>query len=337
VPFVILRRDRGGMREAFLITPPGECFLVAVSMEKELRAASRLGWWLLALGAGVLAAGLLVDAWILRRAIRPVEQIIGAAERISRGNLGTRIETKADSAELARLTKVLNETFASLDRAFTQQARFSADVAHELRTPVSVLITEAQGVLEREREGGEYRETIATTLRSAKRMKALIESLLELAQIESGTHAAFEPCDLSVLAGEVIESLGGLAEAQGVVLNAKAGNAPCMGNAAQLTQVIANLTANAIQHNQRGGRADIETGTEDGCAFVSVSSTGPGIPAEDLPHVFERFYRADASRSRRTGGVGLGLAICKAIADGHGAELRVESAAGWTRFHLRLR
>jgi heavy metal sensor kinase len=329
-------RSSGLMREAYRFTPPGECLLVGISTAPEIAGQSRLGGWLLALGAGVLSAGLLVDAWILRRAIRPVEEIIGAAERISHGNLSTRIETRANSTELARLTKVLNETFASLDRAFTQQARFSADVAHELRTPVSVLIAEAQGALERERCGEEYRETISTTLRSARRMSGLIESLLDLAQIESGADLSRSACDLAVLSAEVIESLRGMAEAQGVVLHAKLERAVCEANAAQITQIIANLTANAIQHNERGGEVWLETGVEDGNASLSVQNTGPGIPAEDLPQVFERFYRTDSSRSRKTGGVGLGLAICKAIADSHGATLTVESGAGLTCFRLRM-
>ncbi len=337
VPFVVHRRSRGEMREAYLITPPGECFLAAVSMEREFQAASRLGLWLLALGLGVLGAGLLVDAWILRRSIRPVEEIISAAERISRGNLGARIETRADTVELSRLTNVLNETFASLDHTFAQQARFSADVAHELRTPVSVLIAEAQGILERERSPEEYRETIAATLRSARRMSGLIESLLDLARIESEADSQRSDCNLAVLSAEVIDSLRGLAESRGVTLEVRLDPAPCEANPAQVAQVIANLVINAIQHNTQGGHASVFTGSADGAAFVTVENSGPGIPAEDLPHVFERFYRTDSSRSRKTGGVGLGLAICKAIADAHGAGLTVESQPGvMTRIRLRL-
>lgn len=337
VPFVSQRRSRGTLREAFLITPPGECFLAAVSMENELHASSRLGWWLLALGVVVLAAGLLVDAWILRRAIQPVEEIISAAERISRGNLSTRIESTA-GAELGRLTKVLNHTFASLDQAFTQQARFSADVAHELRTPVSVLIAEAQSSLERERSSEDYRDTIATTLRSAKRMSGLIESLLELAQIEAGGDLSRESCDLAVLTSETLASLRSVAEAQGIEIRSKLEKAMCEAHAAQIMQIIANLLINALQHNQRGGHVIIETALENGHAVLRVENTGPGIPAEDLPHVFERFYRADSSRSRKTGGTGLGLAICKAIADAHDAALTAESTPGVkTCFTLRLR
>lgn len=337
VPFVTQRRSAGVMREAFIATPSGECLLAAVAMESELRAASRLGWWLLALGAGVLGAGLLVDAWILRRAIQPVEDIISAAERISRGNLGTRIESNATSAELDRLTNVLNTTFASLDRAFTQQARFSADVAHELRTPVSVLITEAQTALERERSGEEYRDTISTTLRSARRMGGLIESLLALAQIQSGADAQRGACDLAALTADVIGSLRTTADAHGIELRSSLAAAACQGNADHISQIITNLTINAIQHNQRGGHVFIETLSDGGRAVFRVENSGPGIPPDDLPHVFERFYRADASRSRKTGGVGLGLAICKAIADAHGATLEVASSPGiGCTFTLRM-
>ncbi|MCA1963134.1 MAG: HAMP domain-containing protein [Prosthecobacter sp.] len=335
VPFVIQRRISGHWREAYLITPPGECFLAATSLQNETQAATRLGWWLLSLGAAVLGAGLLVDAWILKKAIQPVEQIISAAERISRGNLGTRIESHSGSSELARLTKVLNETFASLERAFAQQSRFSADVAHELRTPVSVLIAEAQSALERDRSGAEYRETISTTLRAARRMSGLIEALLDLAKIESGSDADRSLCDLAALSAEVIESLRGMAGTQDITLSATLNPAPCVANAAQITQVIANLVNNAVQHNLSGGEVRIRTGSDDGGASVQIENTGPGIPAEDLPHVFERFYRADSSRSRRSGGVGLGLAICKAIADIHGAKLKAESEPGvLTRFTL---
>lgn len=330
-------RSAGQMREAYRFTPPGACLLVGVSTLPGLEARSRVGGWMLVLGLVILGVALLIDAWILRRAIQPVEEIITAAERISRGHLSARIETSAAGAELDRLQNVLNSTFASLDRAFSQQARFSADVAHELRTPVSVLITETQIALERERDGDDYRETIAACLRSARRMAGLIESLLDLAQIQSATSPVRAACDLSVLAAEAVESLGVMAEKQGVDVQQALQPAPCTGNASQLAQVIANLLVNAIQHNQRGGHVRIETKMESGRAVLRVENTGAGIPAKDRPHVFERFYRPDTSRSRKTGGVGLGLAICKAIADAHDAELSVESEPGGiTAFTLKI-
>lgn len=336
VPFVIQRRSREGQREAWLITPPRECFLTAISIREELLASSRLGWWLFALGAGVLGIGLLVDAWILRHAIQPVEDIISAAERISRGNLSTRIETPA-GAELSRLTHVLNHTFASLDHAFTQQARFSADVAHELRTPVSVLITETQSMLERERSNEDYRDTIATCLRSARRMGGLIESLLDLAQIKGDPDTSHSLCDLATLTTAVIDSLQPMATTHRIELHPAISAAPCRGNATQLTQIITNLISNAVQHNQCGGHANIETRTFADHVTLRVCNTGPGIPATDLPHVFDRFYRTDTSRNRKTGGAGLGLAISKAIADAHEATLTVTSTpAEGTTFTLTL-
>ncbi len=337
VPFVIQRRSRDQMREAYLIVPPGECFLVAVSMQSELQVSARFAWCLVVLATGVLGIGLLVDAWILGRIIRPVEEIIGAAERISLGDLSTRIESHGDSPELGRLTRVLNRTFASLDRAFEQEARFSADVAHELRTPISVLMTEAQSALERERCSEDYRETILTTLRSAKRMSDLIESLLELAQIQSAADASWAECDLAALTAEVIESHRSLADAHGIEISTELAHAPCMADLGQLVQIVANLLINAIRHNQPGGHVFIRSITDTGHAILRVQNTGPGIPTADLPHVFKRFYRADASRNRKTGGVGLGLAICKAIADAHGADLSVSSdAVNGTTFTLTM-
>jgi two-component system, OmpR family, sensor kinase len=327
VPFVAQRRSIGMMREAYIFTPVGDCLLASISMTEAMQSASRFGWQMFALGAIVLGFGLLVDAWILRRAIRPVELIISAAERISQGNLSTRIETEHSSQELGRLTSVLNSTFASLDQAFTQQARFSADVAHELRTPVSVLITESQISLERERSTDDYRDTISTCLRSARRMGGLIESLLDLAQIQSAHESTHSACDLSTLTSDVILNLQALANTHGIDLRTSLSPAPCRGNAEQLTQIITNLISNAIQHNHRGGHALIETSQEADHATLRVSNTGPGIPAADLPHIFERFYRTDTSRNRKTGGAGLGLAISKAIADAHGAKLSVTSTS----------
>ncbi len=336
-PFVIQRRLREGLREAYLITPPGECFLVAVSVREELAAATRLGWWLLALGAGVLVAGLLVDAWILRRAIRPVEEIISAAERITAGNLSTRIEAKSGAAELGRLAKVLNDAFNSVERVITQQSRFTADAAHELRTPVSILMVEAQSALEREREDVQYRETISTVLRTAQRMSGLIESLLDLAMLDSASTTSRESCDLALISREVVNQHRTCAAAHQITVEQNLSGAPCSGDVARLTQVITNLLMNAIQHNEPGGHVKIQTGMDDGAALLRVENTGPGIPGEDMPHVFERFYRADASRSRRTGGSGLGLAICKSIADAHGAALTLGSTpSGGTWVCLRL-
>ncbi|MEQ1749692.1 MAG: ATP-binding protein [Prosthecobacter sp.] len=338
VPFVTQRRSVGTLREAYIVTVAGDCLLAAVSLSESVHSATRFGWRMFAIGSVVLGIGLLVDAWILRRAIRPVEEIITAAEHISHGDLSARIETHHAGAELGRLTNVLNSTFASLDEAFTQQKRFSADVAHELRTPVSVLITESQITLERERSGDDYRETIATCHRSAKRMGGLIESLLNLAQIQSGTQGQRATCDLASLTRDVIESLHSTADTQGIELRTALAQATCEGNAEQLTQIITNLISNAIQHNQRGGHAIIETYIENEHTILRVQNSGPIIQEEDLPHIFERFYRTDTSRSRKTGGAGLGLAISKAIADAHGAKLTVTSSASeGTIFALSLR
>jgi signal transduction histidine kinase len=209
-------------------------------------------------------------------------------------------------------------------------------VAHELRTPVSVLIAEAQGIVERERDSDHYRKTISTTLRSAKRISGPIESLLDLAQIESGADVSRSTCDLVSLSAEVLQSLQDMAEARGIIVDQKLEKVSCEGNAAQITQIITNLLFNAIQHDEPSGHVRIETGHADNIAFISIENTGPGIPVPDLPHVFERFYCTDSARNRKTGGVGLGLAISKSIADAHGAELIAESSAGVTRFVLRM-
>jgi two-component system, OmpR family, sensor kinase len=336
IPFVTQHRSSGKRREAFIFTPGGECLLATTSMEKELDAAEQLRWWLCGLGAAVLAAGLLVDALILRKAMRPVEQIIRVAEHVSAGHLSSRVPALGGGREMEQLTHGLNTTFASLEQAFAQQARFSADVAHELRTPVSVLIAETQSILEKERSADDYRDTVAICLRSAQRMRGLIESMLELARIQSDA-VPHTDCDLASIAEEVVQSSRSIAAGLQVELRSQLASAPCQGNAAQLHQIITNLVMNALQHNHVGGHASVSTLMVEGSAVLRVENTGPGIAAAELPQVFGRFFRADASRSRKSGGVGLGLAIAKALADAHQAELRVESSeGGLTVFELRM-
>ncbi len=322
------------MRVGYLFTPPGECLYVAISTTVERAEMARFGWWLFALSGAVLGTGLWVDSRIVRRAIQPVERIIDAAENISQGDLSTRILSPSSSAELDRLVHVLNKTFANLDEAFAQQARFSADVAHELRTPVSVLIAESQIALERDRSAEDYQETINACLRSSRRMAGLIESLLDLAQISSSEATTRTQCDIALLAREELHALRSLAAAQGIELRENLQHAPCIANAAQIAQVVFNLIHNAIQHNQPAGWVLVETAMHEGKAILRVTNTGSGIPAADFPHIFDRFYRVDPSRNRKTGGVGLGLAICKAIANAHRAELTVESGAGETTVFL---
>jgi heavy metal sensor kinase len=332
-------RLRGPDRELFFYTPPGERFLVGRDISDELAGMRRFAWLLASAGAVVLALGLAGGWWVSTRALSPIAAISAAAARISTGDLAQRIQTADTSSELGNLARVLNDTFARLQASFERQARFTADASHELRTPVSVVLTQTQSALARERPAAEYRESLAACQRAAQRMRRLTESLLTLARLDSGEATATrERCDLDRLARDAAELLRPIAEEQKVTLEVESVPTHCEGNAEQLGQVVTNLVSNAICYNHPGGSVRVKVAAEPGAAILTVTDTGQGIAPEDLPHVFERFYRADNSRNRRAGGgAGLGLAICKAIADAHHAALQVTSAQGQgSTFALRI-
>jgi heavy metal sensor kinase len=292
-------------------------------------AMHRFAGLLLAAGGVVLALGLGGGWWLAGRAIRPIDQISAAASRISAGNLSERIDVAEADNELGRLAGVLNSTFARLEAAFAQQAQFTADASHDLRTPLAVIISEAQTALARERSAADYRETIEGCLGTAQQMRRLTESLLELARFDAGQEAMKrEPFDLTRVARECVDLVRPLAERRKITLDCDLAAVQCVGDAERLSQVVTNLLTNAIQFNRDQGNIRISVDASDSSALIQVADTGEGISSEDLPHIFERFYRADKSRSRAEGRNGLGLAICKAIVDAHGGSIEVASQVG---------
>ncbi len=322
-------RLRGNYREAYHFTGLGDCVLVGSSIAPALGALRRFGLILLAAGGGVLALGLGGAWWFTTRAIKPLEEISAAASRISAGNLAERVRTANPDDEIGRLAGVLNSTFARLEAAFAQQTRFTADASHELRTPLAVIISEAQTTLARERNVTEYRETIEACLDTAQHMRRLTESLLELARLDAGQEELqHQPLDLAQTAGDCVDRILPLARERGINIHSDLTPAPASGNPEHLGQVITNLLANAIQYNRLNGEVRVQTLARNGKAVLIVADTGPGIAAEDLPHIYERFYRADKSRARANGHSGLGLAICTAILDAHAARIEVSSQLG---------
>lgn len=331
-------RFRGIWREHFHSPPPGGFVLVGRDIQSTLAESSRFAWLLAGVGAGVLALGLAGGAWLFRRALRPIQDISTAAANIAAGDLTQRISTASSESELGQLAGVLNSTFARLDAAFARQARFTADAAHELRTPITVMLTHAQNGLAGECSNEEHREAFAASQRAAQRMRRLTESLLALARLDSGDAAAArETCDLVRIAGDAIELLQPLAQEQKVILEIESMPTRCAGNPEQLGQLITNLVSNAIHYNRPGGSVRVKVTAESGAAVLSVTDTGQGIGPEDLPHIFERFYRADKARSSTEGRMGLGLAITKAIVEAHGGTVQVASELGQgSNFTVRL-
>jgi heavy metal sensor kinase len=304
--------------------PPGERILVGRSIARQLAELRSTALMLTATGAGILLLGLVGGWWLASRAIRPIEDISATAAKISGGDLTQRIDVSETESELGRLASVLNSTFARLDAAFGQQRQFTSDAAHELRTPVSVMLTQTQTALNRERSAAEYRETVETCQRAAQRMRRLIESLLELAKLDAGQqpmkHVRF---DLAQTARDCVALIEPLATARQVKISCDLPQLDCIGDSERLAQVITNLLTNAITYNKENGAVRVDGETKDGSVLLRVSDTGQGISVEDLPRVFDRFYRADSSRT--SGNTGLGLAISKAIVEAHSGQIEVAS------------
>lgn len=331
-------RARGLFREGYHFTPPGECILVGRSIAPEEAGLRRFALTLTGLGAGVLVLGLAGGWWVATRAIRPIDDISATAAKISTGDLSHRINAADTESELGQLAGVLNSTFARLEAAFAQQQQFTADASHELRTPVSVILSQTQSALARERPATEYRETLEACQRAAQRMRRLIESLLALARLDAGhEQMKREPLDLARTAAECLELVRPLAAERRIALHADFAPAPASGDAERLAQVMTNLLTNAIHHNREGGAVRVVTRAENGHAVLTVSDTGPGVPAEHLPRIFDRFYRADAARTAAQGRAGLGLAISKAIIEAHGGSIEAASPpGGGATFTVRL-
>jgi two-component system, OmpR family, sensor kinase len=316
-------------RELAAATPRGEIVLTGRAVSTEAATNRRTALQLAGLVAGVWLLGMLGGSWLTGRALRPIQTISDTAAGLSAGRLDQRIEVAATETELGRLATVLNATFARLRQAFDQQARFTADAAHELRTPVTVMLSQTQLSLQRERTPGEYRDALQTCRRAAERMNGLIESLLELAHLDADA-AGLEkqPIDLATVATDSAALVESLAAERGLTLQRRFEPAPCLGNPDRLGQIVTNFLSNALRHSPAGSAITVASGRTAPHSWVSVADPGSGIAAEHLPHLFERFYRADPSRHRGSGGAGLGLAICKTIAEAHGGGIDVTSELG---------
>ena len=329
-------RMRGTMREFFRFTTSGRCILMGRSIEVELAELQMLARWLIGAGGAVLVFGFAGGWWAAARATRPLEDMIATAGKIT--DPSQRIGTSGKGGELGRLAGVLNSTFDRLEAAFARQKQFTADAAHELRTPLTVIISEAQAVLARERDAGEYRESIEACLTAAQQMRRLTESLLQLARSDAGQEQMPRTdIDLAAIAQDAAAFVALLAQKFHIKIHRDLAPAKTFGSADHLRRVITNLLTNSIEYNKPFGEVRVSTRVENGCAIVTVADTGPGIGEDDLPHIFDRFYRIDKARSRASGRSGLGLPICKAIVEAHGGRIEAASQPGaGTTFTVRF-
>jgi heavy metal sensor kinase len=267
---------------------------------------------------------------LVRRALKPVASIARKAEDISLHNLSARLPVVHSGDEIERLSVALNRMIHRLEDAVRSSKQFVADASHELRTPLTVMRGELESLAQDAGLGGETRETLGSVLEEVDRLGEIVDGLFALSRLDAG-EAPTERVqfDLGELAATTAGQMSLLAEDKQVSVSCEsAGGVTVEGDRARLKQVVVNLLDNAIKYTPSGGRVRLAVRREAGYAVLEVSDNGIGIPAEALPHVFQRFFRVDSSRSRDQGGAGLGLSIVKSICSAHGAEVEVSSRPG---------
>ena len=274
--------------------------------------------------------------WIAaQRGLAPIHDMAEVAQRVTASHLHDRLALDRVPAELVVLATSFNEMLTRLEDSFRRLSEFSSDLAHELRTPVSNLMTQTQVALSRVRSADEYREVLYSSLEEHERLARMVTDMLFLAKADHGLVVPqHETVDLGAEVRALFEFFDALAEDRGVALT-MTGEGTISGERLMLRRAISNLLSNAIQHTQRGGRVDVKIQQcQGGEVVLSVENPGATIPAEQLPHLFERFYRVDASRQKSTDGAGLGLAITKSIVAAHKGIVRAFSANEVTRFEM---
>ena len=288
---------------------------------------------LLVLPLAVLAA-VLVGSWIAGRALEPLGQIITEVREIADGtSLHRRLAKAMVEDELGRLAQTLNEMMVRLERSFSALRRFTADASHELKTPLTVMRAGLERALATPALPPDALPWLEEALQELNRMTELVDALLTLARVDEGRAPLHrEPLDLRAIVDEARETGELLAEQAGVTIAIETPPDPLMFDVdrSRMRQLLLNLLTNAMKYTPRGGRVSVRLGHENGRITLAVADTGIGIAPGDVPHIFDRFYRADTARTR-TGerpGAGLGLAICKWIAEAHGGSIEVQSRPG---------
>ena len=328
--------------------PDGEPLLAIVSipqrpMRKALQSLLAALGFSLALGGAAASIG---AGALARRLTQPLEQMAHAARGIGEESLDARIEVAAPDLEIQDVTQVLNEMLERLQAAFaaqqnliSSQRRFVADASHELRSPLSNLRGTVEVALRRPRTSEDYRETLQVSLAEIERLSRLVAALLTLSRADAGgITRPFEACDLSEIAAQSVAAHAARAGENAVQLSLDcAENIRVSGDADRLREVVDNLLDNALRYAPRGSRVAVAVARDGGNCRLKVEDSGPGLGADELERVFDRFYRADSSRDRKSGGMGLGLAIVKAIVQSHGGEVCARNRdEGGAAFSVRL-
>jgi heavy metal sensor kinase len=312
-----------------------------IQLDQQVKAAgvSIAAWSVLLLGITVLLA-----LWGIRRGLLPLQELADQAGLVSSSNWELHLPKEVQQvSELRPLIHSMTNMLARLERSFVQQKEFLGNAAHELKTPLAVLKSTLQSLLQRPRSSEEYQQGLEHSLEDLQRLEQLLQWMLRLARAEQWAHGALrrdlQVIDVSATCEEAVERVRHLAAERGMTIKlAKNGQVPLRADPEDLQLVWSNLLENAVRYSPEGGQVEMQVATANGGpARVVVEDHGLGIPADELPHIFDRFYRGDPSRNRATGGFGLGLAIAKALVEAYGGSIRAESTPGaGTRMTVEL-
>jgi len=302
--------------------------LVAMSLD-DAHAVLRVGRWVFLSMSLVILGGIgFTSALLTRKALRPIDRMVMRARHIGEGNLAERLPHPGTRDEIGRLVETLNEMLGRLERSFEIQRRFTADASHELRSPLSRLRAELEVTLRRVRTVPEYEETLRSCLDEVQRVQSLTEELLELARIDARQEPeAAQPITVNEIVAAGVSAVTPEAERRGVLILVE--RAPeVLVNAAPVAAkvALANILDNAVKFSPPAGdvKVTVTAGVEE--AVIAVSDAGPGVSGEDVPRLFQRFYRGKASRATEAPGVGLGLAIARALIERQGGRISVEAS-----------
>jgi len=338
-----IQTDQGPLRfyNDHVVSPSGKTYMLQVGMSLQSRQVAldrfiRLTVWLIPLG--LVIAG--TSGWFMaRRVLRPVQNIARAAKLIEVSHLNQRIPLLGSGDEFDQLALTFNETFARLEHAVGEMKQFTGSIAHELRTPLTALRGEAEIALLHGESPEDFRRVLSSQLEEFQKLTRLIDQLLTLARAEAGEfHLDRVQVLVDPLLKYIVETLTLLADEKGVTLLLKSDpDIIVRGDKEWLERALLNLLDNAIKYTPAGGRVTVHAVKEHSGTRIEIVDTGIGIPPEALPHVFERFYRADPARDKSIEGVGLGLSLVKWIIQEHGGSIEAASIPGnGARFTILL-
>ncbi len=313
---------------------------VAGSLD-DARAIMRAARWLfLGIAAAILAAVAATGALLARRALVPIDHIVTQALRIGEASLAERLPHPGMSDEIGRLVDTLNDMLERIQKSFEVQRHFTADASHELMSPLSRLRAELEVTLRRPRDIAEYEESLRSCLEEVERLSWLTEELLSLARLDSGEgrETATEPALLAPIVEKAMQRLEDEARRSHVTMVLEPSSSVSVTASPTVVSVaVSNVLHNAVKFCGIGGRVSVNVDVDGQDAVVEVSDTGPGVLPEEIPLIFERFHRGSGPRAAGAPGVGLGLAICRALVERQGGRISVTSTPGrGATFALRL-